>query len=393
MVKKILLTLILLSARVIVSQRRDLPSISLKGDTGRICRGIFSPDGTKIITHGYASRDPFCYYLFAKKRSMKIWQVKSGKLLGIIKPEDSEELWKVTFSPDGKYLLTYSSLECDKTRSRILNAKTGKLLHIFEGYAEFSPDSTKIITYADSIFQDATPKVWDLETGSLLYCLETPKPGFKMKSAKFSPNGKKIVTACDGAVRIWDAKNGHHIRNLKGTHYSCYAKFSPDGTKVVTISRSRIARIWDAATGKLLFEQDAGDIIWSVKFAPNSAKILIASTQDVKFFDIVTQKELLTLETNKCRVHFADFSPNGRYVLVTSEQPAKVYDAVTGELIHILDIYTDRKKRRFTGLAKFSPDSTKIFTAFEAWGDMHNNKYVATIWNFDPQKKSIVFSS
>ena len=79
-----------------------------------------------------------------------------------------------------------------------------------------------------------------------------------MKSAAFSPDGKRIVTASsDKTARIWDAASGKPIGEpLKGHEDAVNsAAFSPDGRRIVTGSWDKTARIWDAATGKPIGER------------------------------------------------------------------------------------------------------------------------------------------
>src|SRR6202034_4225986 len=92
-----------------------------------------------------------------------------------------------------------------------------------------------------------------------------------VRSAAFSPDGKRIVTASnDKTARIWDAASGQQLMMLSG-HQDVVASaaFSPDGTRIVTASYDKTARVWDAATGKqlaVLTGHDGG--VWRAEFRP-----------------------------------------------------------------------------------------------------------------------------
>jgi hypothetical protein len=75
-----------------------------------------------------------------------------------------------------------------------------------------------------------------------------------VRSAAFSPDGKRVVTVSDdNTARIWDAERGSEIASLKGhTGTVLSAAFSPDGKRVVTASIDRTARIWDVTWATLI---------------------------------------------------------------------------------------------------------------------------------------------
>src|ERR1700678_2494864 len=92
---------------------------------------------------------------------------------------------------------------------------------------------------------DNTARIWDAETGNAVG--EAMTHGGVVKSASFSPDGKRVVTASeDKTARIWDAETGKAVGEAM-THGGVVksASFSRDGKRVVTAS-DNTARIWNA---------------------------------------------------------------------------------------------------------------------------------------------------
>jgi hypothetical protein len=106
--------------------------------------------------------------------------------------------------------------------------------------AAFSPDGTRVVTASD----DATARLWDAASGEALATLEGHTA--RVWSAAFSPDGTRVVTASDDhTARLWDAASGKELVTLEGhTDTVLSAAFSPDGTRVVTASWDRTARTW-----------------------------------------------------------------------------------------------------------------------------------------------------
>ena len=73
-----------------------------------------------------------------------------------------------------------------------------------------------------------------------------------MRSAAYSPDGSRIVTASeDKTARVWDAASGKESLALRGHEDRVWSvAYSPDGSRIVTASWDKTARVWDAASGQ-----------------------------------------------------------------------------------------------------------------------------------------------
>src|SRR5262249_55416803 len=154
----------------------------------------------------------------------------------------TDEVVAIKFSHDGKFIVTASM---DKT-ARLWEASTGELQRVLREHtgwvedAAFSRNGKLLLT----VSRDSTVRVWQVSTGTPVAKLAVVVPeSWVMPQAEFSADGKWVLTADGETARVWDARTGKALVELRGPR-PCHSVFSPDGKLVASTER-----VWKADTG------------------------------------------------------------------------------------------------------------------------------------------------
>jgi WD40 repeat protein len=160
-------------------------------------------------------------------------------------------------------------------------------------------------------------------------------------SAKFSPDGRRVVTASfDRTALIWDARTGQKVAHLYGHNGPVTsAAFSPDGQYVVTASFDKTARVWDAETGIEIGQlQGHKGIVLSAVFSPDGQGVATASQDTTGLvWDATARYQLIRLHQE--RGEAISLGHNGDFAIDVSINPptwnmesaVRIWDARTGD--------------------------------------------------------------
>ena len=344
------------------------------GHQSSIYSAKFSPNGKLIVT---ASSD----------KTFRIWDAKTGKLLNIFEGHKAA-VSSVNFSPDSKLILSTSKFYLAELF--LWDVYKGKLIKKLEGHsiikeAKFSPDGTKIISIGGNngnIGDDPSVKIWDAKTYKLIQNLEGHSRA--LTSVNFSSDGNLFVTtSMDHTAIIWNLHLGKPLHVLKSHHQQLlFALFSPDGTKVVTTAQDNTAIIWDVKSGDSLnIIKGHNSLIDAFDFSPDGKILVTKSWRDnsAKVWDISSGKLLKTF--------------NGKILIYNSMSNDKsiiknnffIYDAISG---NIWDVYSGNllgiKKLIYNNIeekctALFSPDGDRILVTGSEYKQMNKEN---RIWDF-----------
>jgi WD40 repeat protein len=350
----------------------------LKGHTGEVSVVTFSPDGKRLVT---ASADAMA----------RLWDAESGNEIAVLQGHTGA-VNAAAFSPDGTRVVTASD---DKT-ARLWDAASGKQLSELKGHtevvrsAEFWPAGNRVVTAS----HDKTARLWDADSHTEIAVLKGHT--LWVLSAAFSPDGKRVATASwDNTARLWDAASGGEIAVLKGhTNLVLSAAFSPDGRRVVTASKDTTARLWDAENGNEIAELKGHEkVVNSAAFSPDGKRVATASLDTTaRMWDAPSGAEIAVLRGHTSSLQSVAFSPDGKHVVTSSwDTTARLWHADSGEEVAVLRGHSDAVLS-----AVFSPDGKRVVTASaDATGrlwDAESGKEITVLRGHTSWVRSVAFS-
>lgn len=209
----------------------------LRGVAERVLDIAYSPNGRWLAT---ASGDP------GRSGAVKLW---SASPQGQAEPvrllfEGDDSIFALAFSPDSAQVAAAGS---DRT-IRVWNIESGKLLATIDDHADwilglsFSPDGRLLATAS----RDKTSKVFDWAKKATLATFAGHSD--TVYSVVFTPGGRQVATAGgDGLIRIWnpaeDAKQEATLTGFQGPVFQL--RTSPDGRHLVAGSADRTVRVFN----------------------------------------------------------------------------------------------------------------------------------------------------
>ncbi|RZL49483.1 MAG: hypothetical protein EOP00_06960 [Pedobacter sp.] len=310
-------------------QTWDVKNLSLKNTfTGH----------SKILLNAEFAKDGKSFITATDGAMVKKWETLTGKLQVSYQMNDQGPLNSAKLIDDEEDIFSFT-----ETGVQLRKALDGTMIkEILLGEnavitsAQVSPDQKTLLTTG---FWNAIPKVWDLENKKLLLSLKGHESKYGVDIASYSPNGDKILTASTGPVndklaKLWDAKTGNLIHTFKGHTFEIkFAKFSTDGKNVITAGADNVVKKWDVNTGELIFDFEGYmQYVSSIEFSPDGKSILAAGQNGVKLWDLQTGKLIYHLTAHTDFVRKAIYSPDGKKLLTFSDdQSIKIWDAAAGK--------------------------------------------------------------
>lgn len=346
----------------------------LRGHSGNVVAADFSADSKSVVTAG--------------DRTVRIWSLEPLRMPDTRLNGHAGKATALAYSPEGKLAVTVSP---DGT-ARMWDTTTGKNVRVLgEGrnlgevrLAQFSPDGKRLVTASSLRQSQAGDKVttsavlvWDVATGNEVLAFNELETG--ALAAFFSPDGKQVLTIGDGYLRVkrapakedkttiggfqfsiergstgsaghlqlWDAATGKLLSSVPGKRSDGFTSsndqlipaFSPDGKRLVTYDHNdRLPKVIDAATGKVVAGL-RGPWHWGKPlylFHPDGQRIFFSRGDGISIHDANTGGQLARLfEFPGGVAHFV-VSDDGKRLVTTAGKLAFVWELETRKLLATL---------------------------------------------------------
>lgn len=273
----------------------------------------FSPDGKHLVS-------------MSEHSTIKVWSVKSGENIKTI-DRDMGQAKSLTFTTEGNYIgLSRSG---DTAMLWVDDEQTAVFSHEGITDAAISLDSTLVAT---GCF-DGMINLWSVETQAQLHTF-SGHTGL-IKALAFSADSTRLVSAggrklerqekeglayifvagnspVDRTAKVWDIETGMGIATLQHPTIVETVVFSPDCTRIATASGKKVY-LWDTKTWEEIIAFDTGSVE-SLVFSPDCTFLAVGGkgrTPKVQIWQVETAQLVVEFSGHKSDVESVAFSPDG----------------------------------------------------------------------------------
>jgi WD40 repeat protein len=334
----------------------------------------YSPDG-KL----FASCD---------RKSVRVWDAATGKLIRVIRDEQVEWLSRLEFSPDGKLLAA-----AGHRWLLLVEVGSGKVLHRLDHGEDhtlvrlrFAADGKTVAAacyryheVGNEMAQEVRyyARVWDTATGKQRGAPPAIKEA-RIQDLALSPDGSGLILVLDNAKLIrWSlADDKSESRQLAKVSKNYSAVLSADGTLLASRRGKDAVRVQRLTDGKTLLELDDPEKDWQpVLFSPDRRLLFTEGYwSGLVAWDIATGKavgEKLPRSSGR--------SPPA------TDGKSVAYCYLHSPFVRVVDLTTGKDRYRVPSLGRlteayFAKDATTVVT-LGPWSTWEENDLSVRFWD------------
>lgn len=284
---------------------------------------------------------------------IKLWNLETGQPIRELTGHLSEIL-DIAFSHDGKTFASASNIELIEGTIKLWDTDTWEVKQTLKksligistrtSSLAFSLDDKYLATghfLLELPFDIGAIHIWNLATGEVRGTLRGQ--AWEVWSIAFTPDGRFLLSGgVDGAIKIWDWRNGKFLKNLNrsedfGTAILSWLNFlgvtysiaiSPDGKTIASSAVDMPIMLWNMETGRRLRTlSEHSESVNGLAFSPDG-EILASASDDntVKIWNPATGECLDTLQHKNGVVCVAFTSDGKTLVSGGKDQTIKVWE-------------------------------------------------------------------
>jgi WD40 repeat protein len=255
-------------------------------------------------------------------------------LAAAVVPAGTARVWDAAFSGDGQQLVTAS--EDGATRIwDVRNPRSPQPLATLHAdppvsSARFSPDGRFVVTAGE-----AGAQIWRADSSR-----SDPVASFGKNAnmASFSPNGKLVSSAADDGLHLWSVRTRRHVGELSGRagqRRFAAAAFSRDGRRIVAAAGSEVT-VWSVPGGRRLTTiAHPQEKVWDVSFRPGGDEVVTADARGVaRVWRLPSGRLQYELSGHTDTLQTAAVSSDGRFLVTAGDDAtARVWDLETRKTV------------------------------------------------------------
>ncbi|OAX32411.1 WD40 repeat-like protein, partial [Rhizopogon vinicolor AM-OR11-026] len=312
------------------------PRQRFEAHTGRVYGVIHLPGGRRIMT---CSDDG----------SLRVWNSQSGQKIGHDWRDGGSAVYTIALSPDGKKVVSGSA----DGALRLWDIDTGKVITKWSGNwfivrcVCWSRDGGRVLSGT----WDGTARVWNVESGETILAIKTGLAN--MEAVIYSPNETMIAAGGDSApeskekefLKIWDAKTGKFIINLKGHAKLVYClAWTTDRSTLISGSLDSSIRTWDTTTWQQIHVL-TGPIVTvrAIAISPNDRILASVSIITAQLWNLENGQPIGSPLKHAHPMNCVSFSADGKLLATGSwdndaytwDVPAIIREAGCNELLSV----------------------------------------------------------